>query len=186
MRYKSSQSNDWDCYSIMSSAFSDKVGKAASSLQRIKDEALQKEIQGATLKLAHTQETRDVVESWFNVRISCLSRSAVADKFQNKEQLKALEPLAKIPSQIQNSWPILYPNKQRAGQSEGFGPSTYIVLIALADLNKENGLPTWQGGPQRMGKGEWTHFSGDKAHYFDKQGGGLAIVIRLDKAVGGQ
>ena len=57
----------------MSSVSSDKVDKAASSLQHIKDEALQKEIQGAILKLAHTQETKGVVESWFDVRISYLT-----------------------------------------------------------------------------------------------------------------
>ncbi|MCJ1334570.1 hypothetical protein MMC10_011282, partial [Thelotrema lepadinum] len=102
----------------------------------------------------------------------------------NKEQLKALEQLVKNPPQILTSWPILYPNKQRAGISSGFGLSVYVVLIALEDLARENGLTSWEGGKQSLAKGDWTHFAGDKDHHFDKQGGGLAIVIQFEKATG--
>lgn len=65
--------------------------------------------------------------------------------------------------------------------STGYGSDKHIVLIALDELEEDNGYTKWGSGLAKLSKGNWTHFSGDTVHHFEKGGGGLAIVLQFEK-----
>lgn len=52
----------------MTTSFLQKVGAAAKSLGEVREEVLQQKYQVVTLKLSHTDATREVVTAWLNVR----------------------------------------------------------------------------------------------------------------------
>jgi len=62
-------------------------------------------------------------------------------------------------------------------------PGKHVVLIALEDLDENNGLSKWKNGPNRLIQGEWVQFSDDKEHMFKGRGGGIALLLLFQKHV---
>ena len=54
------------------------------------------------------------------------------------------------------------------------------MLIALNDLNMENGISPWKNGIS-LEKGKWIDFSGDLPLNYGKAGGGVAIILEFEK-----
>ena len=57
-------------------------------------------------------------------------------------------------------------------------PGKYVVLIALEDLSKDNGLPSWSNSPENLRQGESALLSGDEEQTF-RQGGGGGLILLL-------
>jgi len=56
-------------------------------------------------------------------------------------------------------------------------PGKHAILIALEDLDENNGLFNWTGGPDRLAQGEWIQISEDTEYRSKGRGGGLALLL---------
>ena len=53
------------------------------------------------------------------------------------------------------------------------------MLIALEELTSENGLFSWNNGPEKISKGEWATFLGDEVVELVTTCGGTSILLDL-------
>ena len=74
------------------------------------------------------------------------------------------------------AYPIVWTEK--AGTLPRPFPNQYLIIIALDDLNQENGLPTVEGRGT-LACGRDILLLGDKDMKFNAKGGGLAFFILL-------
>lgn len=52
-----------------------------------------------------------------------------------------------------------------------------MVLIALEDLDENNGLPIWKDCPDKISQGEDVCLSGDEEQKYLGKSGGLALLL---------
>ncbi|OJJ78568.1 uncharacterized protein ASPGLDRAFT_138617 [Aspergillus glaucus CBS 516.65] len=79
---------------------------------------------------------------------------------------------------ISDAYPILWADRPLAtGVLQTPFPGKTLVIIALEDLDDQNGLPT---NITKISCGSFAVHSGDEDLKFKKQGGGLAFFVLLD------
>ncbi len=74
---------------------------------------------------------------------------------------------------------IVYGQLSKSGPIRPQYPGKYVVLIALEDLSKDNGLPSWSNdSPETMQQGDSVLLSGDEEQrFYQGKGGGLILVL---------
>lgn len=60
-------------------------------------------------------------------------------------------------------------------------PKKFIALVALDDLDRENGLPIWKYSPACVARGETVFFDSDQIHiWLPNSFGGLALLLLFE------
>ncbi|MCJ1357825.1 MAG: hypothetical protein MMC33_007821 [Icmadophila ericetorum] len=152
----------------------EKVEAAAKSLRAKANELLKienKEKKAPMLLMKENEDSKAVVESWF----------------QNIDNIKEVEAKAgsstnDLRSRLYQANPMLYLNRLQPGSVKNTCPEKQVVLIALEDLNQDNGLSKWESAPTAIKQEDWVQFSDDMKHDFlGNNGGGLSIIIAFHK-----
>ena len=79
--------------------------------------------------------------------------------------------------------PIVYGKVPTLGRTKMIKPAKFIALVALDDLDRENGLPIWKCSPATVARGQTVFFDSDQIHiWLPNSFGGLALLLLFEYA----
>lgn len=73
----------------------------------------------------------------------------------------------------------MFLRRERNGGSLGGDNDKIFIFIALNDLITVNGLIKWSPERESILQGDWVYFSDGVPVLFDKDGGGLGLIVEL-------
>ncbi len=79
---------------------------------------------------------------------------------------------------IDDAYPIIWSDKPSTGTLSKPFPGKILIIIALDDLDENNGLPSLT--TEHLTCGDFVVLSGDDDMSFKKNGGGMAFLILLE------
>jgi len=75
---------------------------------------------------------------------------------------------------------VIFTDTSKPGPLPAPYPSKLMVIVALGDLHKDNGLPA-SAQVERLVSGQDLVLEGDSTIHFSGRGGGLALLLIIDK-----
>jgi hypothetical protein len=75
---------------------------------------------------------------------------------------------------------IIFTHLWRSGPIKAPFANSWVAIIALGDLDKNNGLPI-SAPVEKLTSGEYVILDGDDTHYFSGKGGGMALLLVIEK-----